>query len=229
MGEFAIICTTYLNAPRSREELKSSKTKKHWLIVAASASVVIATAAGVYYWDAMLAGGVVVLLWLKKMATLKGLFLLLKKLPFLLLLGLKRLVIKVTSHFLMFSAHLHFHQLQRFLRYLRVRAYLVKRRLKYHWSDLSGMEQLLATVAALPLVVVLSVLILVFLIPKALFSFFGAKIKEHTGAAVLKQAAQLGVKEKLAVADKKIKNKIRQKILQRKQKRDAKKSPKGHL
>jgi hypothetical protein len=206
--------------------MKPSKTKKHWLIVAATASVVIATVAGVYYWDVMLAGVLVVLLWLKKMATLKGLLILLKKLPFLLLLGLKRLVIKVTSHFLMFSAHLHFRQLQRFLRYLRVRAYLVKRRLKYHWGDLSGMEQLLATVAALPLVVLLSVLIVVFLIPRALFSFLGGKVKEHSSAAVLKQAAQFGVKEKLQLADQKIKEKIRQKILLRKQKRAEKQSKK---
>lgn len=138
--------------------MKESRIKKKLLIVAASASVVVATAAGVYYWDAMLVGIVAVLLWLKKMATLKGLLILLKKLPFLLLLGMKRLVIKVTSRFLLFSAHLRFYRVQRLLRYLRVRAYLVKRRLKYHWGDLSGVEQMLATVAALPLVIVLSVL-----------------------------------------------------------------------
>uniref|UniRef100_UPI003AF780D7 hypothetical protein n=1 Tax=Thiolapillus sp. TaxID=2017437 RepID=UPI003AF780D7 len=106
--------------------MKESRIKKKLLIVAASASVVVATAAGVYYWDAMLVGIVAVLLWLKKMATLKGLLILLKKLPFLLLLGMKRLVIKVTSRFLLFSAHLRFYRLQRLLRYLRVRAYLVR-------------------------------------------------------------------------------------------------------
>ncbi|WP_456404792.1 hypothetical protein [Thiolapillus sp.] len=192
---------------------ESGTKKKKLLIMAASASVVIATAAGVYYWDAILVGVVAALLWLKKMATLKGLLILLKKLPFLLLLGLKRLVIKITSRFLLFSAHLRFHRLQRMLRYLRVRAYLVKRRLKYHWGDLSGMEQVLATIAALPLVIVLSVLLLVFVVPKAVFSFLGGKIKEHSSAAVLKQAAQLGVKERLELADQKIKEKIREKLL----------------
>jgi len=198
--------------------LKKSATKKKLLIVAATASVVIATAAGAYYWDAVVLGFVAVVLWIKKMATLKGLLLLLKKLPFLLLLGLKRLVIKVTSHFLLFSAHLRFRRLQRLLRYLRVRAYLVKRRLKYHWNDLNGVERILATVAALPLATVLLVLLAVFVVPRALFSFVGAKIKEHSSAAVLKQAAQLGVKEKLALADQKIKETIREKIL-RKEKR----------
>ncbi len=196
--------------------MKASSTKKKLLIVAATASVVIATVAGVYYWDAMLVGIVAILLWLKKMATLKGLLILLKKLPFLLLLGLKRLVIKVTSRFLLFSAHLRFHRLQRLLRYLRVRAYLVKRRLKYHWSDLSGVEQVLATVAALPLATVLSVLLVIFVLPRAVFSFLGNKVKEHSSAAVLKQAAQLGVKEKLAQADRKIKEKIREKLLRKK-------------
>ncbi len=198
--------------------MKKSATKKKLLIVAATASVVIATAAGAYYWDAVVLGFVAVVLWIKKMATLKGLLLLLKKLPFLLLLGLKRLVIKVTSHFLLFSAHLRFRRLQRLLRYLRVRAYLVKRRLKYHWNDLNGVERILATVAALPLATVLLVLLAVFVVPRALFSFVGAKIKEHSSAAVLKQAAQLGVKEKLALADQKIKETIREKIL-RKEKR----------
>ncbi len=196
--------------------MKASSTKQKLLIVAATASVVIATAAGVYYWDAMLVGLLAALLWLKKMATLKGLLVLLKKLPFLLLLGLKRLVIKVTSRFLMFSAHLRFQRLQRLLRYLRVRAYLVKRRLKYHWGDLSGLEQVLATVAALPLVIVLTVLLVVFVLPRALFTFLGNKVKEHSSAAVLKQAAQLGVKEKLAQADRKIKEKIREKLLRKK-------------
>ncbi|WP_457668784.1 hypothetical protein [Thiolapillus sp.] len=199
--------------------MKESTTKKKLLIVAASASVVIATAAGVYYWDAMLVGLVAVLLWLKKMATLKGLLILLKKLPFLLLLGMKRLVIKVTSRFLLFSAHLRFYRLQRLLRYLRVRAYLVKRRLKYHWTDLSGMEQVLATVAALPLVIVLLVLLVIFVLPKAVFSFLGNKVKEHSSAAVLKQAAQFGVKEKLQLADRKIKEKIREKLLRKRRKK----------
>ncbi|WP_456413474.1 hypothetical protein [Thiolapillus sp.] len=186
--------------------------------MAATASVVIATAAGAYYWDAVVLGFVAAVLWIKKLATLKGLLLLLKKLPFLLLLGLKRLVIKLTSHFLLYSAHLRFRRLQRLLRYLRVRAYLVKRRLKYHWNDLNGVERILATVAALPLATVLLVLLAVFVVPRALFSFVGTKIKEHSSAAVLKQAAQLGVKEKLALADQKIKETIREKIL-RKEKR----------
>jgi len=201
--------------------LKGSGVNRKLLIVAATASVVVATAAGIYYWDAMIVGLLAMLLWLKKMATLKGLLILLKKLPFLLLLGLKRLVIKVTSRFLMFSAHLRFQRLQRLLRYLRVRAYLVKRRLKYHWSDLSGAEQILATVAALPLVVVLLVLLVVFVLPKAVFSFLGNKLKEHSSAAVLKQAAQLGVREKLEVADRKIKEKIREKLLRNQARNEA--------
>lgn len=196
--------------------MKASNIKQKLLIVAATASVIIATAAGVYYWDAMLMGLLAALLWLKKIATLKGLLILLKKLPFLLLLGLKRLVIKVTSRFLMFSAHLRFQRLQRLLRYLRVRAYLVKRRLKYHWGDLSGLEQVLATVAALPLVVVLTVLLVVFVLPRSIFAFLGNKVKEHYSAVVLKRAAQLGVKEKLALADRKIKQKIREKLLRKK-------------
>ncbi|WP_456416621.1 hypothetical protein [Thiolapillus sp.] len=198
--------------------MKKTATRKKLLIVAATASVVIATAAGAYYWDAVVLGFVAVVLWIKKLATLKGLLLLLKKLPFLLLLGLKRLVIKLTSHFLLYSAHLRFRRLQRLLRYLRVRAYLVKRRLKCHWNDLNGVERILATVAALPLATVLLVLLAVFVVPRALFSFVGTKIKEHSSAAVLKQAAQLGVKEKLVLADQKIKETIREKI-QRKEKR----------
>jgi len=186
--------------------------KKKILIIAATASVVIATAAGVYYWDTIVLGFLAALLWVKKLATLKGLLILLKKLPLLLLLGLKRLAIKVTSHFLLFTAHLRFHQLQRLLRYLRARARMVKTRLKYHWGELSGPEQVLAVVAALPLIVILSVLMLVFVVPKALVAFIGGKIKEHSGAAVLKQMAELGVKEKLDTAEQNIKEKIRKKI-----------------
>ncbi len=120
--------------------------------------------------------------------------------------------IKVTSHFLLYTAHLRFHQLQRLLRYLRARARMVKTRLKYHWEELSGLEQVLAVVAALPLVVILSVLMLVFVVPKALVAFIGGKIKEHSGAAVLKQMAELGVGEKLDTAEQNIKEKIRKKI-----------------
>lgn len=187
-------------------------SKKQLLIMAATASVVIATAAGLYYWDAMAVGLLAALLWAKKFLTLKALLVLLKKLPFLLLLGLKRLVIKVTSHFLLFTAHLRFRRLQRILRYLRVRAWLVKRRLKYHWQELSGVEQVLATVAALPLVVVLSVLTVAFVLPRALMGFLGGKLKEHSSAAVLKKAAQLGVRDKLVVVEQKIKEGIRRKL-----------------
>ncbi|WP_456380007.1 hypothetical protein [Thiolapillus sp.] len=196
--------------------MKDSTTKEKLLIVAATASVVIATAAGVYYWDAVVLGLLAAMLWVKKMATLKGLLALLKNLPLLLLLGLKRLLIKVTSRFLLFSAHLRFRRLQRLLRYLRVRAYLVKRRLQYHWNDLGGVERFLAIVAALPLATVLLALLVVLVVPRALFSFAGTKIKEHSGAAVLKQAVQLGVKEKLERADQKIKETIRDKILRKK-------------
>ena len=186
--------------------------KKKLLIIAATASLVIAAAAGLYYWDVMVVGLLAALLWAKKLLTLKGLLILLKKLPFLLLLGLKRLIIKITSHFLFFTAHLRFRRLQRLLRYLRARAWLVKRRLNTHWQELSGMEQLLATVAALPLVVILSVLIVIYMLPRAVFGFLGGKLKEHSSAAVLKKAAQLGVKDKLVAAEKKIKEGIRRKL-----------------
>ncbi|GEM_PF-6033283 len=186
--------------------------RKKLLIMAATASVVIATAAGLYYWDALAVGLLAALLWAKKLFTLKSLFVLLKKLPFLLLLGLKRLIIKITSHFLLFTAHLRFRRLQRLLRYLRARAWLVKRRLKYRWQDLSGLEQLLATVAALPLVVILSLLIVVYVLPRAVLGFLGGKIKEHSSAAVLDKAARLGVREKLEKAEKKLKEQIRRRL-----------------
>ncbi len=189
--------------------------KRKLLIMAATASVVIATAAGLYYWDALVVGLLAALLWVKNFLTLKGLLVLLKKLPFLLLLGVKRIVIKITSHFLLYTAHLRFRRLQRLLRYLRVRAWLVKRRLKYHWQELSGLEQVLATVAALPLVVILLVLLVVFVIPRALFGFLGGKLKEHSSAAVLNKAAELGVKDKLLVAEKKIKEQIRRRLLRK--------------
>ncbi len=189
--------------------------KKKLLIMAATASVVIATAAGLYYWDALVVGLLTALLWMKKLLTLNGLLVLLKKLPFLLLLGVKRIVIKITSHFLLYTAHLRFRRLQRLLRCLRVRAWQVKRRLKYHWQELSGLEQVLATVAALPLVVILLVLLLVFVIPRALFGFLGGKLKEHSSAAVLNKAAELGVKDKLVVAEKKIKDQIRRRLLRK--------------
>jgi hypothetical protein len=186
--------------------------KKKLLIMAATASVVIATAAGLYYWDAIVVGLLAALLWAKKLLTLKGLLVLLKKLPFLLLLGVKRLIIKITSHFLLFTAHLRFSRLQRVLRYLRARAWLVKRRLKYHWQELSGLEQVLATVAALPLVVLLSVLIVIYVLPRAVFGFIGGKLKEHSSAAVLNRAARLGVKDKLEKAEKTLKEQIRRKL-----------------
>jgi len=206
-----MICPRYMVALHGRE----AQMKRKLLVMAATASVVIATAAGLYYWDVLVVGLLAALLWVKKLFTLKGLLVLLKKLPFLLLLGVKRIVIKITSHFLLYTAHLRFRRLQRMLRYLRVRAWLVKRRLKYHWQELSGLEQVLATVAALPLVVILLALIVVFLIPRALFGFLGGKLKEHSSAAVLNKAAELGVKEKLVVAEKKIKEEIRRRLLRK--------------
>ncbi len=186
--------------------------KKTLLIVIATASVVIATAAGVYFWDAIVLGLMAALLWVKKILTIKGLLVIFKKLPLLLLLGVKRLAIRVTSHFLMFTAHARFHQLQNLLDYLRRRAQTVKTRLKYHWNELTALEQVLATVAAMPLVLILIILMLVFVVPKAMYAFMGGKIKEHSGAAVLRKVADLGIKERLNTAEKKIKEKIRQKI-----------------
>lgn len=189
-----------------------SNMKKHLLIVAATASVIIATAAGVYHWDTIVVGFLATLLWVKKIATFKGLLFLLKKTPLLLLLGLKRLAIRVTGHFLLFTAHLRFHQLQLLLRYLRARARKVRMRLKYHWSELTGLEQVLAIVAALPLVTVLSALMLIFLVPKVLIAFILGKVKEYSGAAVITRVADLGAGQKLTLAEKKIKEQIRKSI-----------------
>jgi len=182
------------------------------LLVAATASVVIATVTGVYYWDAIVLGALAMLLWFKKLATFKGLLMLLKKLPLLLLLGVKRLVIKVTSHFLLFTANIRFRWLQHSLRYLRARARLVKMQLNYQWGGLSRLEKILATIAALPLAVVLSSILLVFIMPKAMFTFLLAKLKEYSSAVVLKQAAELGVEGKLVTAEKKIKEEIQKKM-----------------
>ncbi len=186
--------------------------KRNLLIFTAVLSLAAAAYAGYLYWDALLVGMLAVALWTKKLLTLKGLWLLAKKLPLVLLLGLKRLVIKVTSHFLLFTAHLRFHFVRRAMRQMRARAWLVKRRLKYHWQELSGTEQVLSVVAALPLVLLLLLIMVVFVLPKAMISLLLNKTKEHTGAVVLKKTAQLGVKDKLIHAEERIKEKIRQKL-----------------
>jgi len=184
-------------------------SKRTWLIVAAAASLLVTAVAGYLYWDAMVLGALAALLWVKKLGTLKGLLLLAKKLPLLLLLGLKRIIIRITSRFLLFTAHLRFRPLRRWLCHLRVRSRQVKRLLKYHWEELEIHEQLLVTVAALPLTLLLSGLILFLFLPKAVVSFIVVKLKEHSSAAVLHRAAELGAREKLQDVEATVKKRIK--------------------
>jgi len=191
-------------------------SKRAWLIVAAVVSLLVTAVAGYFYWDAVVLGLLAVLVWVKKLGTLKGLLLVAKKLPLLLLLGLKRIVIRITSRFLLFTAHLRFRPLRRWMGHLRSRARQVKRLLKYHWNELEPHEQLLVTVAALPLTLVLLGLILFLFLPKAMVSFVIVKLKEHSSAAVLHRAVELGAREKLREAEAATKNRIRR-MLSRKE------------
>ncbi len=184
--------------------------RRQWLLLTvAAASLVVATFAGVYYWDAFLLGAAATLLWIKKLLTLGGLLGLMKKIPLLLLGGGKKLLLKTLGGLMLFSARSRFRVVRLAVVNLKLAARFVLRRVRYHWLDMAPWERVLVGIGAVPLVLgVIAVLLLFAVIPKSLRNLLTKKIGESAGAKVIGKAVTKIPKEKVETLHREVRNRI---------------------
>ena len=160
--------------------------RKTLLIGLALLSVAVATALGYYFWDALVVGMLAIIAGAKKLGTVKGLTLLLKKAPWLLLGGLKKLTLKILGGLLLLSARERFRPVRKLLILIKLRARKMLRRLRFHWSSLSLLEKGATLVALVPLsLLVLATLIYMVVMPKPLKLLTARKLREASGATVI--------------------------------------------
>jgi hypothetical protein len=173
--------------------------RKALLIALALLSVAIATALGYYFWDALLAGMLGIAAGAKKLGTIRGLTLLLKKTPWMLLGGLKKLTLKILGGLLLLSARQRFRPVRKLLILIKVRARKMLRRLRFHWSDLSLLEKGATLVALLPLsLLVLAALIYMLVMPKPLKLLAARKLRDTSGATVITRILPRGARLRAA-------------------------------
>ncbi len=179
------------------------------LLVVATSSLVVATAAGFYYWDAFLLGVAATLLWVKKLFTLVGLLGLLKKLPFILLGGGKKLLVKTLGGLMLYSARSRFRVVRKLIVLLKLGARFLLRRMRYHWNDMAPWERWLVGIGAVPLILgALAMLLLFAVIPRSLRHLLTKKVGESAGAKVIDKAVPKKPREKLSQLHEQVKKQV---------------------
>jgi len=160
--------------------------RKRLLIGLALLSMLAAAAAGYYFWDVLVVAVLVALAWAKKLATLNGLLLLLKKAPLFLLGGIKKIALKVLGGLLVLSARARIRPVRKLLVLLKLRVRRMLRRLRFHWATLSPLEKAATLVALVPLtLLVLGALLYLLLIPRPLKLLAARKLRESTCATMI--------------------------------------------
>ena len=160
------------------------------ILMLAVLAVLAASVAGYYYWDVIILALLVALAWIKKWITISALWTALKKAPYILVLGSKKLILKILGGFLLFAAHSRFRSVRRFIVGLKYRSRTIVRRVKFHWGELSLLERTATVIAAIPLAVLIGItltLLALMYIPKVIISFLSLKLKEESSANVLKK------------------------------------------
>ncbi len=186
------------------------RRRQRVLVFAAVISVVIASVASVYYWDALLLSVVAALLWVKKAFTLGSLLVMLKKLPFLLLAGGKKLLIKTLGGLMLFSARTRFRPVRKLIVNLKLAARFVLRRVRYHWRDMADWERLLVGIGAVPLVFSALIVLLVFAaIPRSVRNLLAKKVQESTAASVIGKVVPKKPRAKVEALHGEVKKKLK--------------------
>lgn len=193
------------------------------ILILAVLAVLAASIAGYYYWDAVILALLVALAWLKKWVTLGALWTALKKAPYILVLGSKKLIVKILGGFLLFAAHSRFRIVRRFIVGLKFRSRTIVRRVKFHWGELSLLERTATIVAAIPVTVLIGItltLLALMYIPKVLISFLSLKLKEESSAKVLKRAIPGKIRDRVSAIGERARKYIRKRLRLGKGKRD---------
>ncbi|MCB1866330.1 MAG: hypothetical protein KDG50_12980 [Chromatiales bacterium] len=190
------------------------------LIVAALLSVVAATAAGVYWWDVIVVALLGALAFSKKMFTLAGLYLLLKKFALVLLGGTKKILIGVIGRFLILAAHTRWHALRRLIVGLRWWARRTRRNLRSRWQGLGWVDRTLTVMGAIPLLLIMGLVAVVYMLPKSVWAFLIGRLENLSGAAILERTLPKSARYKVAETHKQARDLIKQKLTGRVRYRD---------
>lgn len=196
------------------------------LIAAALLSMVLATLAGYYWWDAIVVVIVAAVVGSKKLLTLKGLFLLLKKFGFVLLFGSKKLLLGLMGRFLLLAAHLRWRWLRCLIVTVKRRSRRTRRQLQGRWDGLGTTDRLLALLGALPLLLLVILVMGLIVLPRTAWAFLIARIESASGAAVLKKTLPRAAKDKATRAGRRIDRAIKARM--RRKPRETELEPSGY-
>ena len=192
--------------PNERDQL----VRKGFLIAFAIAVIVAALVVGFYYWKPLTVVALAFIVWTKKLFTLSGLLLILKKLPFLIIGGGKKIFIKVMGGLLLYSARIRFRFIRKIIVNLKLAARYFNRKLLFHWEDMALWEKIIVWVASIPLTLVIMVILLMLVgIPAALRSFAIRKAQESTAAGVINKMVPEKTQDKISGLHEKVKTTIK--------------------
>lgn len=151
----------------------------------------------------------------------------LAKLPFILLAGSKKLIVKIVGSLLLYSARTRFRTVRHFLVALKLMLRKLIRTMKYHWQDMHWWERLLVMINAVLLAPAVAITLVTFaLAPRTIRALLVVKLQESAGATMIHRAIPETVKEKAETVKTVAMEKIRDKLKKDDKDGDAETPPK---
>ncbi len=192
-----------------------TKTARHKALIAfLTLSVTIAAVAGYLYWESALISLLALLAWSKKLFTLSGIWLLVKKLPFMLIIGGKKLIIKALGSLLLFSVRTRFPLIRTIILRLKLWTRRILQRSRYHWSDMEPWEKVIVYVSFIPLTCAAVLILLLFaFVPRYIRNLLMRKVQESTAASVIDRGFPGKARQAVAEVHSNAKNRIREKLI----------------
>ena len=177
-------------------------------------SVVSASLVGYLYWDTALVALFGLLAFSKKFFTVSGLTLLLKKLPFMLLIGSKKLIVKSLGSLLLFSVRTRFRIVRKLIIKLKLIIRRLLRRIRFHWLDMTPWEKMVVYISSIPLLIVALLVFLLFaFVPKTIRNLALKKAQETTAATVINKGVPSKARETVEEINTTAKNAIKKTLL----------------
>ena len=191
-----------------------NSTRSKIILILALLSAVGATWAGYYYWDVFVLLVIAFFVWAKKLFTIVGLISLLKKAPLFLLVGGKKMALKLLGGWVLFSFRARFRPVRLIIVRIKLSSRYFIRQIRTHWATMSLWERLTLVMSVTPFLLLIVFLVLFFaLIPQAIKGFALKKAQETTAAKVIENVVPEQLKAKAINIEKQVKNKIKQNIL----------------
>ena len=161
-------------------------TRQQLLIGFLVVSIIVATLVGFFYWQEAVVALLALWAFTKKLFTVNGLIMVVKKLPLLLLAGSKKLIIQTLGGLLLLSARTRVRFVREAIVRFKLKVRSLLRMIRFHWTDMNPWERVVVYVASVPLTLIAVILLLLFsFVPRTMRSFAVKKVQESTAATVI--------------------------------------------